>query len=191
MRRVVVLAVAVLGVAAMQSPARANNEGAISFQGRANVGTGLSSFCAGSTVPDLTKCPLPGRTGNSAAFSFAGTGAGYVQKINKPKCSAFCFEQGTYSISATGSIRGWCELWTGTMWGTITPSLSLGTKANTRNFTVGMSAEGGNVVITGTTSQGETVIGRATWVPDSSSGSSCLNKGAKSFIVVGELHLVR
>lgn len=187
--------------ASLAPPAHATQVGVIVIQGKANVGAGLSYPCFGPGTPtapiDLAKCPPPIGTGNNppppngtgVGVTFTGTGAGAVVKVQKlPKCASVCVEAGTFGITnATGRVYGQCGLSSGTLTGTVASTLSLGTKSNNRTFTVGFQGIGGVLVLSGTTSQNETLDGVVAALPDATTGGSCTNKDAKAFIIAGPI----
>lgn len=177
MARLGVLLMAVAGLVASATPADALTIGGLVIQGRANVGVGLGY-------------PVLFPPSGTIATTFTGTGVGQVDTALKAKCGTACIEVGTVIINATGSVNGNCGLSAGTFNGVIAPDLSLGTKTKARNFSITYQGVGGALVIQGSTSKGEIVVGAAVAVPDVTAGSSCLNVSAKAFIVVGIVSIV-
>jgi hypothetical protein len=190
-----VLLVSVLALMAGFAPSgSANTIGGLIVQGTATVGAGLSYPCVGNGAPDLTKCPPPIGAGNGPiGVTFNGLGVGQIDNVGKPKCGGLpaCLEAGVWAITATGTINGWCGLSSGTLNGTISPTLALGTKSKVRSFSITYSSAGGVLVITGSTNKGETIAGAVHAAADVTTGSSCTNKAAKNFIVAGIVSIVR
>jgi hypothetical protein len=205
--RLGVLVVSVVALVAGLAPsAEARVVGAVVVTGNAVLGAGISYPCLdnpGPVTPNLAKCPAPiGAAGaNSAPItSFNGQGVGALVKVTKTKCpggAAACLEAGVFGITdngaATNRVTGSCGLSGGQLGGTITPQLSLGTKANTRNFLVTFTGVGGLLVLQGTstnTSDGstETLLGAVVAAPTT---GSCTNKAGKTFTVAGVITVRR
>lgn len=187
----IALAIGLLGTGA--SPVHAVTSGKIVVQGTLTIGGGLSYTCVGNGGPDTTACPVIGSGVNGVTVTFGGTGAGQLRSAAEPKCGGLpvCVEAGTWAITANGTISGHCNLWSATLNGAMNPSLSLGTKSKPRNFGITISSAFFEMVITGSTSKGETIIGEGQAVPDALSGASCLNRLPKSFVVVMTLEFAK
>ena len=187
-----VLLLAVMGlVGSMTTPAHATGAAVVVFAGTATVGNGIAYPCLGQGTPsglpaplppkipqvDLTKCP-PAISGNTAATTFAGQGVGAGVWVNKGKDPV---EVGLMNITAAGTTTGACGLSTGLFNGNMTPVIAP-LKNKPRTFTITYTGVGGNLIITGSTTKGEGLIGVALAIP---TGGSCLNKQPKTFTVIG------
>jgi hypothetical protein len=201
--RLGVLLLPVMAVMATLAPSsNAAAAGALVIVGTANVGAGIAYPCVepGATpLPiNVNKCLGPlGSPPNSAPVTFNGTGVGAVLNALEGKCATtptnpVCLEAGTVVITAAGTVVGACGFSTGTLGagntGTITPAISVGNKAKPRNFSVTYIGVGGFLILTGTTTKGETIAGAVVAVP---TGGSCTNKDPKVFTVAGAVAIAK
>lgn len=197
-RHLFALAVAAASVLVGPVPeARASSEGTINVVGSVNGSAGDALPCFGTTGPvplDPASCPVLG-SGNTVSQNFIGQGVGEIKKANKAfKCPGFvpaCVESLIWSITLTNTKGGWCRLSSGTWNGTMTPVLIVGTKANTRSLYLQWTDVGGTMIVTGTTSHGETVGGYLNYTEDPTNGSSCTNRNPKRYILYGQLKFFR
>jgi hypothetical protein len=196
--RLGVLLLPVMAVmATLAPPSNAAATGALVIVGTANVGAGIAYPCvdpaAGVPPINVNKCLGPlGSPPNSASVTFNGTGAGAVLNDFEAKCATtptnpVCFEVGTVTISAAGTVFGACGFSTGNLNGNITPAISP-LKAKPRTFAVNYVGVAGFLVLQGTTSKGETIAGAVAAVP---TGGSCTNKDPKTFTVAGAVAIAK
>jgi hypothetical protein len=187
-------------MAALAPPSNAAATGAFAIVGTASVGFGIAYPCvdAAAGVPpiDVNKCLGPlASPPNSATVTFNGSGPGAVLNDLEAKCATtptnpVCFEVGTVTISAAGTVFGACGFWTGNLAGTLTPAITVTPplKAKTRALVVDYISVGGFLILRGTTSKGETIASAVVAVPV---GGSCTNKDPKIYSVAGSVAVVK
>lgn len=174
-------------------PANATTAGEINFVASMQMGNGIASSClTGKSTPpslDATKCGGFLTSTNTASISVTTTIAnGSIEHGPTKGSKALRTESGTFVITASGWATGSCELMTGTISGTISPAISLGTKAKARTFVATFTAVDGKAVVQGSTSKGESIFGE--WDMFVSTGT-CVNKAPKSWTLIGVFNIVR
>jgi hypothetical protein len=158
-----------------------------------NVGAGLSYSCIGWATafpPAISPADCPPPIGNatpSVPFAFSGTGLGSFAAPGES------VEAGVFTLGATGSLYGWCDLWSASFTGSIAPSTVVSDPRypQTRTVTGVADGIGHYVIFSGATNRGETFFGTYEWQADATDGSTCTNRNSKSFIIVGALTLFR
>ena len=184
-----VLGVALLSLLALTGlPAKAFVSGRVTVTGGGTMAAGMAFPCTGNGVPDQAKCPPPVGNSNTVAVTVDATATGSIYTALKPKAN-FGAEAGTWRLQLNGTYTGWCGQASGTLNGTLNPTMSTGTKVKGRGLTLSFVDLGMGWVITGTTTKGETVTGTLKVDPNAAAGSTCLNKAAKSLIVGGHLDI--
>lgn len=179
-----------IGLTTPTPSARAAMAGGFHFFGAMSFSSGISNSCFGNGAVDITKCPLVGGTNVAGMFFGANLVGGMAHGPTKG-AKANTAEAGTFGLSLTGTVHGSCDLFSAQLSGSLSPTLSLGTKAKHRTVQITISNIFNKMVISGSTDKGETVFGFAQWVPDTAGGSSCFNKQAKNFFTMGDLSIAR
>ncbi len=192
--RVGLILAAVLGIAATNIPsANATTVAAVVFVGNATVTPGLGYPCTpapSNCPPTVTVNPGPPPSvtigGTSGGFTFNSlVCVGVKVDIAKPKGTGphgpLC------SITASGSITGYCGLSQGSGSGVI-GFAPVAPKTVTFNFH--FTSVGGTLVITGTTTgakAGGTIVSVVQAIPNITTGQSCAGgkTGQRDFIIVG------
>ena len=186
---IVAVMASVLGPGA--PPAEAASAGTMVFTGTLTVGAGIAYPCLdGPVFPavDVAKCAGFLLPVNAAPAVFAATGVGAFANVAEAKCGIpACVEAGTFDIAAAGGVGGACGLGDGALAGAIAPGIAFGTKAKPRPFALTFVEIAGTVTMTGFTGKGEVITGVGFSVPNFAAGSTCTNKAAKAFILVGTL----
>lgn len=171
------------------TPAEAASAGVITFTGSMSVGNGIAYPCLDgkSSTPqfNVQKCGGVLTSQNMAAVtlgSYLAVGAFGNGPTSATKSNTV--ETGAFTIAALGVISGACNLSSGTMSGTISPVIAVGTKFKMRSIFLTFSDLAGIVFITGMTSKGEGFFGPVHKIPTT---GTCMNKTAKTFTVSGTL----
>lgn len=168
--RIALLGFLVLGALFLvPTSAQAAENGTINFTGTATVGSpGLTYPPPGTTSPS---------SGPTLPFSFASSTCDGASEGKKgPQADTSC------SITATGTVTGFCGLSNGTANGTITFA------GQSISFSVSWTSPpsgGGTLILMGSADKGGqtgTVKGEVTAVP---TGGSCLAGGATGFTIAG------
>jgi hypothetical protein len=170
------------------SPVQASTAFTFTFEGTLVTGP-LGYPCVPVPGGIPYNCPPPvGAGGNTVGFAFNSVpcvgSKTDIFKDKNPSGEPVKTYTGLCAIRASGTLTGYCDLFTATGSGTIRFTDAAKGNSKTMNFTFTWTSLG-TLLITGTSDKG-LFTGTATAIPDPT-GGSCFDKTVTRFFVVGEI----